>query len=139
MTPHGLGLADPERENALLVGIIEAISAGPEVGALAARVAALIVAATATDICFVHVLDDTDRSLTLAGATAPFDREVGKISLPLGKEWPAGRRTTSGRFSSWRARKTTRATGISHSCVVRTTRRWRRCRWRVRPAGWWGY
>ena len=85
MSAHGLGLADPERENALLVGIIEAISAGPAIDALAARVAALIVAATATDVCFVHVLDDTDRSLTLAGATPPFDREVGTVSLPLGE------------------------------------------------------
>jgi signal transduction histidine kinase len=33
----------------------------------------------------VHVLDDSDRSLTLAGATPPFDQEVGKIRLPLGQ------------------------------------------------------
>ena len=45
----------------------------------------MITAATATDVCFVHVLDDTERSLTLAGATPPFDREVGKIRLPLGQ------------------------------------------------------
>ena len=44
----------------------------------------MITAATATDVCFVHVLDDSDRSLTLAGATPPFDSEVGKIRLPLG-------------------------------------------------------
>lgn len=81
---HGLGLADAERENALLVGIIEAISAGPELGLLAAKVADLIVAATATDVCFVHVLDDDDRSLTLAGATPPFNEHVGRIRLPLG-------------------------------------------------------
>ena len=45
----------------------------------------MITAATASDVCFVHVLDDTDRSLTLAGATPPFDSEVGKIRLPLGQ------------------------------------------------------
>lgn len=85
--PHlvGLGLADPEWENALLVGIIEAISGGPELSLLATRVAPLISAATSTDVCFVHVLDDTGRSLTLAGATPPFDREVGKVRLPLGE------------------------------------------------------
>ena len=44
MTSRGLGLADRERENALLVGIIEAISAGPELGQLAAKVVPLIVA-----------------------------------------------------------------------------------------------
>jgi two-component system, NarL family, sensor kinase len=37
--PAGLGLADPERENALLVGIIEAISAGPDLQPLAASAA----------------------------------------------------------------------------------------------------
>jgi two-component system NarL family sensor kinase len=82
---HGLGLADPERENALLTGIIEAISAGPELGPLAAGVARLIVEATATDVCFVHVLDDSGSALTLTGATPPFDRQVGRIRLPLGE------------------------------------------------------
>ena len=82
---QGLGLADPERENALLVGIIEAISAGPELGPLASRVARLIVEATATDVCFLHTLDDSGGSLTLTGATPPFDRQVGRIQLPLGE------------------------------------------------------
>ncbi|MGW0228492.1 GAF domain-containing sensor histidine kinase [Actinopolymorpha singaporensis] len=95
MTGHALGLADAASENALLVGIIEAISAGPEPEVLAARVAPLIVAATDTDECFVHVLDDTEQSLTLAGATPPFDREVGRIRLRLGEGvtgWAASRR-----------------------------------------------
>ncbi|MEV6984059.1 GAF domain-containing sensor histidine kinase [Sphaerisporangium sp. NPDC051017] len=82
---QSLGLADPERENALLIGIVEAISAGPELALLAAKVVPLITAATATDVCFLHVLDDSDRSLTLVGATPPFDREVGQIRLPLGE------------------------------------------------------
>jgi two-component system, NarL family, sensor kinase len=51
---------------------------------LAAAAARMITDATGTDVCFVHVLDDSDRSLTLAGATPPFDREVGRIRLPLG-------------------------------------------------------
>ncbi|HEV2371628.1 MAG TPA: GAF domain-containing sensor histidine kinase [Streptosporangiaceae bacterium] len=80
-----LGLADLERENALLVGIIEAISTGPELGPLAASVARLIVEATATDVCFVHVLDDSGGALTLTGATPPFDGQVGRIRLPLGE------------------------------------------------------
>lgn len=79
-----LGLANPERENALLLAIVEAVSAGPAVESLAAAVAALITEATATDVCFVHVLDDAERSLTLAGATAPFDEQVGRIRLSLG-------------------------------------------------------
>jgi signal transduction histidine kinase len=84
MTQHMLGLADLERENALLLAIVEAVSAGPEVEPLAAAVAHLITDATATDVCFVHVLDDAERSLTLAGATPPFDKHVGRVHLPLG-------------------------------------------------------
>jgi two-component system NarL family sensor kinase len=61
------------------------VSNGPMVEPLAAAVARLITDATTTDVCFVHVLDDTERSLTLAGATPPFDSEVGKIRLPLGQ------------------------------------------------------
>jgi signal transduction histidine kinase len=76
--------ADPARENALLLDIIEAASSGPSVEPLAAAVARLITDSTATDVCFVHVLDDTERSLTLAGATPPFDRQVGRIQLPMG-------------------------------------------------------
>jgi two-component system, NarL family, sensor kinase len=78
------GLADLEAENALLLAIVEATSSGPDVEPLAAAVARLIVEATATDVCFVHVLDDAGRSLTLAGATPPFDCEVGTVRLPIG-------------------------------------------------------
>lgn len=79
-----LGPTDPRRTNALLLAIIEATSGGPDVEPLAAAVARLITEATSTDVCFVHVLDDTERSLSLAGATPPFDRQVGRIRLPLG-------------------------------------------------------
>jgi two-component system, NarL family, sensor kinase len=77
-------LDSPDRENALLLAVIEAVSSGPDVEPLAAAVARLITDATATDVCFVHVLDDTERSLTLAGATPPYDAEVGRVRLPLG-------------------------------------------------------
>src|ERR1700742_4839162 len=77
-------LVDTDRELALLRELIQAASSGPGVEPLAAAAARMITAATATDVCFVHVLDDGDRSLTLAGATPPFDASVGKIRLPLG-------------------------------------------------------
>ncbi|WP_433295268.1 GAF domain-containing protein [Pseudonocardia sp. CA-142604] len=77
-------LADLEAENALLLAIVEATSSGPDVEPLAAAVARLIVEATATDVCFVHVLDDAERSLTLAGATPPFDAQAGRVRLPIG-------------------------------------------------------
>ena len=73
-----------DRELALLRELIQAASSGPGVEPLAAAAARMITAATGSDVCFVHVLDDSDRSLTLAGATPPFDSEVGKIRLPLG-------------------------------------------------------
>ena len=78
-------LVDADRELALLRELIQAASKGPGVEPLAAAAARMITAATASDVCFVHVLDDSDRSLTLAGATPPFDAEVGKIRLPLGQ------------------------------------------------------
>jgi two-component system NarL family sensor kinase len=77
-------LVDADKELALLRELIQAASSGPGVEPLAAAAARMITAATGTDVCFVHVLDDTDRSLTLAGATPPFDASVGKIRLPLG-------------------------------------------------------
>jgi signal transduction histidine kinase len=77
-------LVDADRELALLRELIQAASSGPGVEPLAEAAARMITTATATDVCFVHVLDDTERSLTLTGATPPFDREVGKIRLPLG-------------------------------------------------------
>ncbi|BBY17487.1 GAF domain-containing sensor histidine kinase [Mycolicibacterium litorale] len=78
-------LLTADRELALLRELIQAASSGPGVEPLAAAAARMITAATGTDVCFVHVLDDSDRSLTLAGATPPFDREIGKIRLPLGQ------------------------------------------------------
>lgn len=81
--PRSLLTAD--RELALLRELIQAASSGPGVEPLAAAAARIITAATESDVCFVHVLDDTERSLTLAGATPPFDSEVGKIRLPLGQ------------------------------------------------------
>ncbi|HUO41296.1 MAG TPA: GAF domain-containing sensor histidine kinase [Mycobacterium sp.] len=77
-------LVDADRELALLRELIQAASSGPGVEPLAAAAARMITNATGTDVCFVHVLDDSDRSLTLTGATPPFDSEVGKIRLPLG-------------------------------------------------------
>jgi two-component system, NarL family, sensor kinase len=74
-----------DRELALLRELIQAASSGPGVEPLAAAAARIITAATDSDVCFVHVLDDTERSLTLTGATPPFDSEVGKIRLPLGQ------------------------------------------------------
>lgn len=90
------GLVAPDAEVGLLLDIIHLTATGPEVEPLAAAVAQMITEATATDVCFVHVLDDTERSLTLAGATPPFDAHVGRVQLPLGlgvSGWVASHRT----------------------------------------------
>lgn len=85
MSSSSRPLLTADRELALLRELISAASSGPGVEPLAAAAARMITAATDSDVCFVHVLDDTERSLTLAGATPPFDAEVGKIRLPLGQ------------------------------------------------------
>ncbi|MBS4727614.1 GAF domain-containing sensor histidine kinase [Mycobacterium sp. SM1] len=88
-------LVGTERELALLRELIHAASSGPGVESLAAATARIITEATGADVCFVHVLDDTDRSLTLAGAQPPIAGQVGKIQLPLGcgvSGWVASRR-----------------------------------------------
>ena len=120
-----LGLTDPERENDLLVGIIEAISAGPDLQPLAASVARLITEATATDVCFVHVLDDNGGALTLAGATPPFDRQVGTVHLPVGEGvsgWVASHRTpaviASGKESDPRYRYFPQLGGLDYTSMV---------------------
>lgn len=85
MSSPARSLLTADRELALLRELIQAASSGPGVEPLAAAAARMITAATDSDVCFVHVLDDTERSLTLAGATPPFDAAVGKIRLPLGQ------------------------------------------------------
>jgi two-component system NarL family sensor kinase len=49
------------------------------------QVAALIVEATAADVCFVHLVDESRGCLVLAGATPPFDELAGTIELAMGE------------------------------------------------------
>lgn len=84
MTGGRLGLADAEHEVRLLMRIIETISAGLDLDAVAQRVAVVITEMTATDVCFVHLIDDSGRHLELRGATPPFER-VRRIELSVGE------------------------------------------------------
>lgn len=79
------GLVDADSEVALLLDIVAATGSGPAVEPVAAAVARLITTATASDVCFVHVLDDSGGALTLAGATPPFDQYIGQVHLQLGE------------------------------------------------------
>jgi signal transduction histidine kinase len=69
----------------LLEHIIEATSADLDVREVAQRVAGLVTAATKSDVCFVHLVDEELRRVVLAGATPPFDEQVGSVQLALGE------------------------------------------------------
>jgi len=69
----------------LLAHIIEVTSTDLDVHEVAQRVAALVTEATSSDVCFVHLVDEELRRVVLAGATPPFDEQVGTVQLALGE------------------------------------------------------
>jgi two-component system, NarL family, sensor kinase len=69
----------------LLEHIIEVTSTDLDVREVSQRVAALVTAATESDVCFVHLVDDELQRVVLAGATPPFDEQVGSVQLALGE------------------------------------------------------
>jgi two-component system NarL family sensor kinase len=69
----------------LLEHIIEVTSADLDVQEVSQRVAGLVTAATRSDVCFVHLVDEELRRVVLAGATPPFDEQVGTVQLALGE------------------------------------------------------
>jgi two-component system, NarL family, sensor kinase len=80
-----LGGGDAEREALLLSRVIDTISAGLDLDRILQGVANLVTETTATDVCFVHLIDEEGRTLRLRGATPPFDQLVGKIELAVGE------------------------------------------------------
>jgi signal transduction histidine kinase len=72
-------------ENRLLRRIIEVTSSDLNLRDVAAQVAVLVTEATASDVCFVHVLDDERQRLVLMGATPPFTSLSGTVELALGE------------------------------------------------------
>jgi two-component system NarL family sensor kinase len=52
---------------------------------VAEQVAGLVTEATASDVCFVHVLDEARQRLVLMGATPPFTSLSGTVELELGE------------------------------------------------------
>ncbi len=65
--------------------MIDTISAGLDLDRILQGVANLVTETTATDVCFVHLIDEDGRALRLRGATPPFDQLVGKIELAVGE------------------------------------------------------
>lgn len=80
-----LGLADAEQEARLLSRVVETISAGLDLDDVVQGVAGLVTETTNTDVCFVHLLDDTGTRLQLRGATPPFHSLAGRVELPVGE------------------------------------------------------
>ena len=69
----------------LLRRIIEITAEDLDLRDVVRQAAALIIEATAADVCFVHLVDDERRCLVLAGATPPFDVLAGTIELAIGE------------------------------------------------------
>jgi two-component system, NarL family, sensor kinase len=76
---------DADREAQLLFRVIDTISAGLDLNRMLQGVATLVTETTATDVCFVHLLDEKGRALRLHGATPPFDGLAGQIELAVGE------------------------------------------------------
>ena len=72
-------------ENRLLHRIIEVTSSDLNLREVAEHVAVLVTEATASDVCFVHVLDEDRQRLVLMGATPPFNSLSGTVELALGE------------------------------------------------------
>jgi two-component system NarL family sensor kinase len=85
LTGGRLNGVDAEREAQLLFRVIGTISAGLDLHRMLQGVAGLVTETTATDVCFVHLLDEKGRVLRLHGATPPFDGLVGRIELAVGE------------------------------------------------------
>ena len=85
MTGARLNGVDADREAQLLFRVIDTISAGLDLDRMLQGVATLVTETTATDVCFVHLLDEKGRVLRLHGATPPFDGLAGQIELAVGE------------------------------------------------------
>lgn len=74
------------RDEVRLLGlVIEATSADMDVSEVVQRVASLVTEATGSDVCFVHLVDEERNCVVLAGATPPFDQQIGQVELAMGE------------------------------------------------------
>lgn len=65
--------------------VIETVSAGLDPDDIVQRVAAVITATTATDVCLVYLFDGSSGRLRLRGAAPPFDMPPERGELAIGK------------------------------------------------------
>jgi two-component system NarL family sensor kinase len=85
LTGGRLNGVDADHEAQLLFRVIDTISAGLDLDRMLQGVARLVTETTATDVCFVHLVDEKGRVLRLRGATPPFDVLAGQIELAMGE------------------------------------------------------
>ena len=85
LTADPAGQAGPHRDVQLLNRVIETISAGLDLDVMLQGVTRLVTETTATDVCFLHLMDEGGGKLQLRGATPPFDSLVGQIELSVGE------------------------------------------------------
>ena len=82
MTGARLNGVDADREAQLLFRVIDTISAGLDLNRMLQGVATLVTETTATDVCFVHLLDEKGRVLRLRGASG--SRLVTRLTASAG-------------------------------------------------------
>lgn len=80
--PAGRGAYD---DPALLRAIIAVLTSGSELSELLRGVADVIVSASRTDACFVHLLDAAQDRLVLSGASPGFEDAIGTVTLAVGE------------------------------------------------------
>ncbi|SHE29090.1 Signal transduction histidine kinase [Ferrithrix thermotolerans DSM 19514] len=92
----------------LVRAIAEAMSLQLDLSQLAARVAELVAEAVEADVCFVHMVNAERGTVSLIGATPPFDSQVGAVELPLGEGiagWVARNRVPAVVPNKWEDRR----------------------------------
>ncbi len=92
----------------LIRSIAEAMTLQLDLGQLAAKVAELVAEAVEADVCFVHMVDNEKGTVSLIGATPPFDSQVGIVELPLGEGvagWVARNRVPAVVPNKWEDRR----------------------------------
>ena len=83
--PDGTDQGRSAAWSTLLRRIIEVTAEDLDLREVVRQVAALIIEATGSDVCFVHLLDEERGCLVLTGATPPFDELAGTIELAVGE------------------------------------------------------
>lgn len=83
MTGHWLDILDPALQREVLLGVIMLSDAGDDLAGMSNAAAGIVARLSRTDRCLVHVLDESRRRLTVAGAWPVDDTGAAEV-LPIG-------------------------------------------------------